>query len=208
MSQTGRARVPRPRAAILRGAVAIGLAGAVLGAGGAYALASGTANTIHACVRKATRALYTAPCRSGDSKLSWNKVGPAGPRGPAGPQGATGPQGPPGPAGPQGPSGTTAWAFVNADGTISSSSSNFVQSNLVKPTSTTGVYCIVPGGSLSVGDAEIALATPELLSSAGVIANVAGEFSECPGSTATVYLFSLATGQPVDDGFTLVLFHR
>src|SRR5262249_48042690 len=39
------------------------------------------------------------PCRSDESLVTWNVVGPQGPPGSAGPTGATGPQGPAGPAG-------------------------------------------------------------------------------------------------------------
>jgi hypothetical protein len=72
---------------------------AVLVAGGGYALASGGA-TIHACGKKGSHALYTGRCKKGDRKLSWNRLGPPGPkgatgaRGPTGAQGLTGPQGP------------------------------------------------------------------------------------------------------------------
>lgn len=39
-------------------------------------------------------------CKTGESLLTWNTVGPAGPAGAAGPAGPTGPQGPQGPEGP------------------------------------------------------------------------------------------------------------
>jgi hypothetical protein len=57
--------------------------------GGGYALASGS-GTIHACVQKKTRAIYKAPCRHSDKKISWSKVGPVGPRGLAGANGTNG----------------------------------------------------------------------------------------------------------------------
>src|SRR5438128_10180590 len=46
-----------------------------------------------------------APCRSAESGLSWNQVGPAGPQGPAGSPGVAGPTGPGGAVGPVGPAG-------------------------------------------------------------------------------------------------------
>jgi Collagen triple helix repeat (20 copies) len=110
-------------------AVAVGVL-MLLVAGGGYAIASG-GSPINACVHKGDHVLYTGRCKKGDDKLSWNKVGPPGPRGatgatgpagPTGPAGATGPtgakgpqgdtgatgaQGPAGPPGPQGPKGDT-----------------------------------------------------------------------------------------------------
>ena len=44
-------------------------------------------------------------CRTPESLVTWNVVGPQGPPGPAGPAGALGPSGPQGPAGPAGPVG-------------------------------------------------------------------------------------------------------
>src|SRR6516162_11213875 len=49
-----------------------------------------------------------AACRTPESLVTWNVVGPQGPPGPTGPAGALGPPGPQGPAGPagaQGPAG-------------------------------------------------------------------------------------------------------
>lgn len=64
-------------------------------AGGGYALASGASNTIHACVHHHGGGIYIAKtCATGDSAISWNKVGP---RGLQGPRGRTGPRGPQGP---------------------------------------------------------------------------------------------------------------
>jgi hypothetical protein len=91
-------------------ALAVGVAGlALAGGGGAYAATSG-AGAIHACVHRGTRALYQAPCRRGDKRLSWSQVGPAGP---AGPRGATGSPGPAGPTGPTGPAGPAASSFAS-----------------------------------------------------------------------------------------------
>jgi hypothetical protein len=68
---------------------------ALLVAGGGYALASGTASTIHACIHHKGGDLYIAnTCATHDKQISWNKVGPRGPQGLKGKTGATGPQGP------------------------------------------------------------------------------------------------------------------
>jgi hypothetical protein len=65
---------------------------AVLAAGGGYAIAASTSNTIRACANKTSGALRIASrCKSTENTLSWNKVGPTGPRGLRGP---IGPQGP------------------------------------------------------------------------------------------------------------------
>lgn len=51
--------------------------------GGGYAVASiGGGGKINACSQKGTHLLYTGKCKKGDTKLSWNKVGPQGPPGP------------------------------------------------------------------------------------------------------------------------------
>ena len=67
--------------------------------------------------------------------------GNRGLRGLRGAKGATGPQGP---TGTQGVAGSAlAYALVNADGTIvAAHSKNITQANVIKPTSTTGGYCI------------------------------------------------------------------
>jgi hypothetical protein len=64
---------------------------------------------INACVKKGTGQVRVvragAACRRGESPLSWNAQGPAGPRGAAGPTGAAGRAGPTGAAGPKGDTG-------------------------------------------------------------------------------------------------------
>ena len=99
----------------------------VLGTAGAFvvtlALApiSADAQQIFACVNNNSGAIRIvtqgAACRTPESLVTWNVVGPQGPPGPAGPAGALGPSGPQGPAGPasaqgsagpQGPAGPQA----------------------------------------------------------------------------------------------------
>jgi hypothetical protein len=72
-------------------ALAIGVLALV--AAGGYALAA-SSGTIHACAVKSNGALRAARhCKRSERALSWNAVGPAGPRGAQGPQGLPGPQG-------------------------------------------------------------------------------------------------------------------
>jgi hypothetical protein len=67
----------RGKAAAFVGVVALFVAGA------GYALASGSANTISACIHRHGGDIYIAkPCASGDKAISWNRVGPRGPQGP------------------------------------------------------------------------------------------------------------------------------
>ena len=64
---------------------------------------------IFACVNNNSGAVRIvaqgAACRTPESLVTWNVVGPQAPPGPAGPAGALGPPGPQGPAGPPGPPG-------------------------------------------------------------------------------------------------------
>lgn len=91
-----------------KSAAMLGVAVLLLAGGAAYALASSTPSTITVCVKHTGGALYQAKkCAKHDSRLSWNKQGPAGARGVTGAIGATGPQGPKGDTGPQGPGATT-----------------------------------------------------------------------------------------------------
>jgi hypothetical protein len=55
------------------------------------ASAAGSSTKIHACVVKHTKVLHLGRCKSGETKISWNRRGPVGPRGPRGFTGATGP---------------------------------------------------------------------------------------------------------------------
>ncbi len=48
-----------------------------------------------------------AECKSGESALSWNQVGPQGPKGDTGPQGPKGDRGPQGSQGPKGDQGVS-----------------------------------------------------------------------------------------------------
>lgn len=62
---------------------------------------------IYACVQQGSAQVRivgaSVPCKSTETRLTWNIVGPQGAPGPTGPQGPAGPEGP---AGPQGPGGS------------------------------------------------------------------------------------------------------
>ena len=86
-----------------------GIVGAAFVAALALAPISADAQQIFACVNTSTGTLHivaqNVSCKSNETPLTWNVVGPQGPIGPAGPTGATGPAGPAGPAGPTGATG-------------------------------------------------------------------------------------------------------
>src|SRR5262245_9030853 len=75
----------------------------------ALAPISADAQQIFACVNNNSGAVRIVAqgvaCRTPESLVTWNVVGPQGPPGPAGPAGAQGSAGQQGPAGPQGMSG-------------------------------------------------------------------------------------------------------
>lgn len=84
---------------------------------------SARSQVINACVSRAGAIRIANNCRRGESMLSWNAQGPAGPagpkgatgaQGPAGPQGMAGAQGVAGPQGPAGPPGPAGFAATTA----------------------------------------------------------------------------------------------
>lgn len=91
-----------------------GLVFCCVAVGGAFGLAEfltahgGDTGAVHACVAKDGTLRIIAPggvCKSQETALDWNIVGPTGPQGPVGSSGPIGPQGATGPTGPQGPEG-------------------------------------------------------------------------------------------------------
>jgi hypothetical protein len=76
----------------------------------ALAPISADAQQIFACVNANSGAVRIVAqgvaCRTPESLVTWNVVGPQGPPGPAGPAGALGPPGPQGPAGAAGAQGS------------------------------------------------------------------------------------------------------
>jgi hypothetical protein len=99
---------------------------AVIAAGAgtyAYAAATDGGTTISGCVAKdgKLRVLSGADvCKSDETALSWNSVGPAGPQGPAGAAGAAGPAGAPGRDGVSNPDAADAtWTVTQGTQTLS-----------------------------------------------------------------------------------------
>lgn len=92
------------RARLFAAATAGSLATGLVAAGAVWATHQG--GSIHGCVVSSSGALRivssASECRTGETSIEWNQVGPVGP---AGPQGPAGPEGPAGPAGPQGLTG-------------------------------------------------------------------------------------------------------
>jgi hypothetical protein len=66
-------------------------------------------DVIHACVKSSNGSIRIveagSTCKSNESPLNWNLIGPEGPTGPSGPLGPSGPQGPSGSLGAIGPTG-------------------------------------------------------------------------------------------------------
>ena len=91
-----------------------------LGAGAAAWASTASNPTIHACYKRHGGALRIAGrCKRGEKAISWNQLGPAGPRGATGKTGAAGKNGVAGKTGPEGKPGTPAAAgLVRAYATI------------------------------------------------------------------------------------------
>jgi hypothetical protein len=146
--------------------VSVAAAGALvaLAAGGGFALASGTSNTIHACVHKHGGDVYIAKkCAKHDKKVSWNKTGPAGAPGQKGDKGDTGNPGPQGP-------GATSFVY-DAAGAASPTRTAL---GTMGPWTVTGL-CTQSGGNTG---AEIDITGPGLhLDGSGVAGNNADAFS-------------------------------
>jgi hypothetical protein len=100
-SRNGRSSVFRSRILL-----STGLAAALAASAGiAYGAIPGPDGVIHGCYSRseALRVIDSAAtCKPGETPLSWNQAGQAGPQGPPG---AAGPPGPAGTAGAQGPAG-------------------------------------------------------------------------------------------------------
>ena len=91
-----------------RMALAVALGVVLLAFGATTAAAQLAGGTIRACVDKSGGPRIVAagqPCKSNETSLEWNIVGPRGETGPQGPEGKQGPQGKEGAVGPQGPEG-------------------------------------------------------------------------------------------------------
>jgi hypothetical protein len=184
------------------------LTGALL-AGGGYALASGSATTIHGCVdRKNHQLLIQKRCGKGQSRLVWNQQGPQGKQGATGTQGPQGVQGPTGGSGSQGPAGTSPiiwWARVASSGAVVAGSN--VQIGHVGM----GEYQVfLQGASGSSSPPCAVTVTPNVVSTNGadqpatpITATVGTSGLSEPGAAITV-LLNNASGPAVDDGFSVI----
>jgi len=117
-------------------------------------------------------------CPSGYTHVTWNQKGQTGPAGPRGPRG---------PAGP----GLLAWAYVNTNGTVASSSGNVTVAN-----PSPGSYCI----GITGGTAHVAVASLDSLENTGGTVQ-AGVFpaSECPANAQNILVVTRPQSQ--DGGF-------
>jgi hypothetical protein len=113
-------------------------------------------------------------CAVREARVTWNQTGQ---KGPAGPRGAKGPAGP----------GLLAWAYVNANGTIASSSGNVTVAN-----ASPGSYCIGVTG----GTAHVAVVSLDSLENTGGTVQ-AGVFdaSGCPANASNVFVITRPQSQ-------------
>src|SRR6478672_7692072 len=173
-------RQPRLRIVLLGTGAALAVAA---GGTAAYALANSpidSSGVIHGCYTTAATngshkiVLQNAGtnCPTGTTAIKWNQKGPRGPQGPAGP-------------------GLVAWAYVNADGTVASSSGNVTVTN-----PGAGSYCI----GVSGGTAHVAVASLDSLENTGGTVQ-AGVFhaSVCPANAANILVVTRPQSQ--DGGF-------
>ena len=149
--------------------------------------------------KRSKRALKVA--RSKATRGATGKQGPAGSLGPAGPTGQTGTggargaTGPAGATGPQGAKGTArAYAEVNdvSNDYVAARTSGFT-GTVVKPASTTGIYCLTPDPSLGIDPAGVAaVASPSFgnTSAHGGSAEVRGApGGSCPTTDFAVHTY-------------------
>lgn len=169
-------RQPRLRTVLIGTGAALAL---VAGGTAAYAVTSGpidSSGVIHGCyTTTATNGSHKivlqnvgTSCPSGTTAIKWNQKGPAGPPGPPGP-------------------GLLAWAYVNANGTVASSSGNVTVANV-----NSGLYCIGVTG----GTAHVAVASLDSLENTGGTVQ-AGVFhaSGCPANAANIFVVTRPQSQ-------------
>ena len=182
-------RQPRLRTVLIGTGAALAL---VAGGTAAYAVTTGpidSSGVIHGCYSAANAGgshklvlqNVGTSCPTGTTAIKWNQKGPAGQ------QGIQGPPGPPGPPGP----GLLAWAYVNTNGTVASSSGNVTVAN-----PGAGSYCIGVTG----GTAHVAVASLDSLENTGGTVQ-AGVFpaSECPANAQNILVVTRPQSQ--DGGF-------
>jgi hypothetical protein len=171
-----------------RGGIAIGAA--VVSSLGVVGVSYAAVNSIPSpsgvftgCYNKTSGALRVIDpskgqhCAAKEARVTWNQKGQTGPAGPRGPKGATGARGPIGPQGPAGP-GLLAWAYVNANGTVASSSGNVTVANPGP-----GTYCIgVTGGTVHVAVASL----DSLENTGGTVQAGVFDASGCPADASNI----------------------
>ncbi len=156
-----------------------------------------------------------------DFKAGQVPAGRPGDRGPQGAKGDPGAQGPPGAQGAQGLQGVpgspsdervTAYAEVNADGTVRSSGSlGIATANVRKPPATVGVYCFtgLPAGTVNVAatvTSTVVAAEQDRLAQA-LVATAGGFPSGCvSGERARITTYDVSDGALVNSGFNVVFF--
>lgn len=169
------------------------------------------AATYYACVKKngSAHIFTTKPkCKHGESKLSWNNVGPAGRNGSNGLNGANGKNGANGANGTNGKEGApgangTARGFAVVSDSIEFEGAHTGFSAVTRPS--TGVYCLVPAAGSGLDQSG---ATNENPGSAAAVSvdwgwSGGGEFGsvelrqrpfgQCPAADFEVYTFKLNT---------------
>jgi len=148
----------------------------VLAVGSGWAIAASTISTatLHACASKRTGVLRLASkCKSSERSVSWNTVGPRGPRGLQGAKGdtgATGVSGAKGDAGAKGDTGAagTARAYGYVDTTCTGGTGQdcglFKSKNITRVyRPSTGIYCIVPAVGSAISAADVLIVTVDFL---------------------------------------------
>ncbi len=167
-------RQPRLRTVLIGAGAALALVAGGTAAGAAAFASSGT--VYKGCIEGTSRIMehvYTRTnppgCPTGSFPATWNQVGQ---------------QGPPGP-------GLLAWAYVNANGTVASSSGNVTVAN-----PSPGSYCIGVTG----GTAHVAVASLDSLENTGGTVQ-AGVFpaSICPANAQNILVVTRPQSQ--DGGF-------
>ena len=138
--------------------IAATLAAFLAAGAGAWAAASSTSPSIHACYKKRGGALrIAARCRRGEAALSWSRVAPTGAKGATGAKGVTGARGPGGKRGATGAQGakgeTGAAGQVRAFATITPGSPATIKAGahgVVSAKTSGGITCVFLEASIAV----------------------------------------------------------
>jgi hypothetical protein len=178
----------------------VALAALVLAAsGGAYGAGAGSSAAITACVHHGGGGLYLArKCARRDKRLTWNEIGPTGPRGLPGPQGLQGLQGL---QGVQGPPASDMWVRADETGHVIASSG--VTASNVR--GGTGFYAVPVGRDVSHC---ASVASEDKTSNGAIVTNVQVVSRIIPSvSTTIVYVNAQdTTGTAKDTGFDLAVY--